>query len=402
MTTTSPYPPTPDAGSPSLLQIARTLEPAIRAAEEWMERERTIPAELAGLLYETGVFRTFLPRELGGLEVHPVEWLDMVEEISRVSGSVGWLAMINAGGTRLRPETMRRLLAEHGRWISASNLARVGGTARRVAGGYVFNGRWPFASGCPHSLFFSGLAAVLDEQGEPETDAATGAPRTIYTTMPAAALRILDTWDGLGLRGTGSHDVVAEDVFVAEEFAVADPALRPYSGPLYRGQFLFLAHAAHATGIARAAIDAFVELCNRAPATGSRRQSSLGKTQQHQMAVGRADALVRAARAFAWDAAGRAYTSAKRDGALTLADRVLLGQAIIFAVQTCKQAVDMVYEAAGASAVYRGTVLDRCFRDLHTAAQHIIVTDNRYDAAGQYILSRDQPGGPKVEAVMPF
>src|SRR5262249_18499213 len=165
---------------------------------------------------------------------------------------------------------------------------------------------------------------------------------------------------------------------------------------------LFMAHAAHALGIARAAIDAFVELCAQTPAHGSRRQSGMGKMQLQQVAVGKAGALGRAARLFAWDATARADAAAEREESVPLELRILMDEAMIFAVRSCKEAVDLVYEAAGASSVYRGTTLDRCFRDMHTAAQHIIVTENRYDAVGTYYITRDQPGGPELDRHFPF
>jgi alkylation response protein AidB-like acyl-CoA dehydrogenase len=120
------------------------------------------------------------------------------------------------------------------------------------------------------------------------------------------------------------------------------------------------------------------------------------------VAVGRADALVRAARLLAWDATARAYEAAERDGAVPLDLRILMDEAMIFAVRSAKDAVDLVFEAAGASSVYRGTTLERCFRDIHTAAQHIIVTENRYDAVGQYYITRDQAGGPVLDRHFPF
>jgi len=400
-TTAASTDPGPLAG-PSLLAIARSLESLIREHAEQAERDRTLPPALVDALYEAGVFRTFLPRELGGLEVDPVEWLDMVEELSRVDASVGWLAMINAGGTRLKAEVMRDLLAEKGRWISASNLARVGGVARRVEGGYRISGRWPFASGCPHSDFMFGISLLHDDAGEPATKSDDGQPLTVSAVWPMAQAHILDTWDGLGLRGTGSHDVVIEDLFVPDHMISGGPTDRPYPGPLYRAQFLFMAHAAHALGIARCAVDAFVALCNRPPAPGSRRQSSLGRTQMHHVAVGKADALIRAARAFAWDATARAYRAAVEEGEVPLAARILLGESMIFAVNAGKVAVDLVYEASGAGGVYRGTTLERCFRDMHTAAQHIIVTENRYESVGQYYLTKDRPDGPRIESIFPF
>jgi alkylation response protein AidB-like acyl-CoA dehydrogenase len=82
--------------------------------------------------------------------------------------------------------------------------------------------------------------------------------------------------------------------------------------------------------------------------------------------------------------------------------RALLAESIIFAVHACKQAVDLVFEAAGAGGVYRGEPLERCFRDMHTAAQHIIIHESRYEVIGQYHLTKDQPGGPMIAGMFPL
>jgi indole-3-acetate monooxygenase len=387
---------------PSLRAIASALEPAIRACDEQMEQERTIPPALVDALYEAGVFRTFLPRELGGLEVEPVAWLEMVEELSRINGSVGWLAMINAGATRLGREAMRAILAGPVRYIATSNVGRIGGRARKVEGGFRLSGRWPFASGSPHSTYHSGLAQVFDEADQPVPRPGSGGPWLIHATWPAADGEIIDTWDGLGMRGTGSHDLVIEDIFVPDERVSSNPRQRPYPGPLYCGQFLLMAHAAHALGIARAAIDAFVAIANRPPTPGSQRQAETGRTEGHRIAVAKADALVRAARLFAWDSTARAYAAAERDGAIPYELRILLCESMVFAVRSSKEAVDLVYEAGGASSVYRGTTLERCFRDIHTAAQHIIVTENRFEMPGRFHITNDQPGGPETDGFFAF
>jgi indole-3-acetate monooxygenase len=91
-----------------LLDVARSLEPLIRRHEDELERARRLPEELVDALHDCGVFRAFVPRELGGLEVDLLEWLDMIEELSRINGSVGWNASINAGVTPLPAATMTR------------------------------------------------------------------------------------------------------------------------------------------------------------------------------------------------------------------------------------------------------------------------------------------------------
>src|SRR6201996_5538925 len=128
-----------------LVDIARSLEPLIREHAATLE-DRHIPRPLVEALYDTGVFRAMLPREVGGLEAEPVEWLRMIEEFARINASVGWMAFIQSGVglTFLDPERFERFrLRGGGRLILAMSLGRLGGTAVRAEGGYRISGRWP-------------------------------------------------------------------------------------------------------------------------------------------------------------------------------------------------------------------------------------------------------------------
>jgi indole-3-acetate monooxygenase len=383
----------------SLLDVARTLEPLIRRSESALERGERMPGELVDALYETGVFRAFVPRELGGLEVDLLEWLELVEELSRINGSVGWNAFINSGIALLPAATMRRILAAE-RWISAGSLARPAGRAVRVEGGYRVTGRWPFTSGAPFATYLFGVSMVHDAGGRPVVDEG-GAPVGVTCVFPAGAATIHDTWDGLGLRGTSSVDIEVRDVFVPDEFVPEDPLAGPYPGRLYRGPyFLLMGHCAHALGVARCAIDAFTDLVHRAwdrPARGSRRQPRLGMQQAHQVAVARAESLVRSARLFAWDAAARGWAAAEGSAVLDFELRVLMAQAMIHSARSAREAVELVFDCAGASAVHRGGALERCFRDIATAGQHTLMLETSYESIGQYYLTRGLPGGPRID-----
>jgi indole-3-acetate monooxygenase len=386
-------------GRGGLLHVARSLEPLIRRHADGLESTRRLPDELVDALYETGVFRAFTPRELGGLEVDLLEWLDLIEELARINGSVGWNAFINAGQTSLPPETMQKILARE-RWIVAGNVGRAAGAARRVRGGYRISGRWPFTSGAPFATHLSTLSHLHDEQDQPVLDPATGAPTPVLAVVPRSRVTIHDTWDGLGLRGTSSVDVELRDLFVPDEYITRQLLGGPYEGPLFQGLFFILmGHSAHALGIARCAIDAFVDLVHTAqarPARGSSRQARLGQQQAHQIAVARAESLVRSARLFAWDAAGQAWSRALAGQPIEQEHRVLMAQSLIHSARAAKEAVDLLFEQAGTSGVYRGRTLERCYRDIATAAQHTLVVETSYDTIGQYYLTRDLPGGPQV------
>jgi indole-3-acetate monooxygenase len=388
----------------SLLGIAHSLAPLIREHAQALD-DRRIPAPLVEALYDAGVFRSMLPREVGGLEVEPVEWLQMIEELARVNASVGWLAFINSGVglTFLDPERFERFrLRGGGRLILAMNLGRMAGKAVKVEGGYRITGRWPFASGSPFATWLGGMSVVSDSAGAPILDA-SGQPQRLLAIWPADQARLIDTWDGLGLRGTGSGDIEIADLFVPDD--QVNPGF--YGAPRYdRALFRMkempeVGHGAHALGVASAALESFVDAVNMKPLPGSTRHMAMGHMQGHQIAFARADVLVRAARALLYEAVRAAYSEVKVHPELSLELRVRLREANLFSVRSAKEAVGLIFEMAGSSAVYRGRSIEQAFRDINTAANHTNYVETAYTAIGSYFLTRDRAGGPEI-AGRPF
>ncbi len=388
----------------SLIDIAHSLEPLIREHAEALE-ERRIPPPLVEALYDAGVFRAMLPREVGGLEAEPVEWLQMIEELARINASVGWLAFIQSGVglTFLDPERFERFRQRAGgRLMIAMSLGRLGGKAVKVEGGYRISGRWPFASGSPFATWLGGMSIVSDSGGSAVLDA-SGQPQRLLAIWPADQARLIDTWDGLGLRGTGSGDFEVADLFVPDD--QVNPGF--YGAPAYdRALFRIkempeVGHGAHALGIASAALESFVDAVNARPLPGSTRQMTMGHMQAHQIAYARADALVRAARALLHETVRAAYEDAEANPELSLELRVRLREANIFTVRSAKEAVGLIFDMAGSSAVYRGRSIEQAFRDINTAANHTNYMDTAYTAIGSYFLTRDRAGGPEI-AGRPF
>jgi indole-3-acetate monooxygenase len=388
----------------SLTDIAHGLEPLIREHAAALEQGR-IPPPLVAALYDAGVFKAMLPREVGGLEAEPVEWLRMVEEFARINASVGWMAFIQSGVglTFLDPERFERFrLRGGGRLIIAMNLGRMAGKAVRVEGGYRISGRWPFASGSPFATWLGGMSALCDDDGTPVLDA-SGQPQRLLAIWPADQARIIDTWDGLGLRGTGSGDIEITGLFVPDE--QVNPGF--YGPPAYdRALFRIkempeAGHGAHALGVASAALEAFVAAVNMKPLPGSTRHMAMGHMQAHQIAFARADVLVRAARTLLHETVRAAYEDTKANQELAVELRVRLREANIFAVRSAKEAVGLIFEMAGSSAVYRGRVIEQAFRDINTAANHTNYVESAYASIGSYFLTRDRDDGPEI-AGRPF
>jgi alkylation response protein AidB-like acyl-CoA dehydrogenase len=248
------------------------------------------------------------------------------------------------------------------------------------------SGRWSFASGCrqadwivaPGTVVVDG-AAQLRPDGRPELRA---------FCVPAADCEILDTWDTVGLRGTGSHDFQLTNVFVPEAWSFPiQPDGEDAPVTLIMSRFLPYAQpgvAAVALGIARDAIDSFVELAStKVPTLGS---MTLANRQSIQERVGRAEALVRSARAFLYETVRELPPSPNWSTAIgdSLTTRIRLASA--HAVQSAAEAVDLMFTAAGTSSIFAGSRLERCFRDIHVVTQHAAVGASNIELAGQFLL----------------
>jgi alkylation response protein AidB-like acyl-CoA dehydrogenase len=395
----APYPaPYPPIGRPPLLDAAREMEPMLLEAEHTIETERRMPKEITDRLYENGIYRAFLPREFeGGLEVHPLEWLDAVEEISRVNGSAGWLCMLHTGVTFLAPDVMEKLLQED-RWIIASNVGRAAGKAVRVEGGYRISGRWPFTSGSPEANWLSGRSILYDDEGNQVTHPHDGLPWFITAMWPAKDVTLIDTWDSMGLRGTGSGDFEIKDLFVPQEM-VNEAGIweRPYDRALFRFWFPVAGHGAHALGLAKAALEEFTKQVHKSARHGSFRQASFGKEGTHQWTLGKAHTMVDAARAHLWTMVAEGYEAAQESWPIEYDLRVRVQASIANAVHVSLEVIEMLFKQVGAPAVFRGNRLERIYRDIVTAAAHGLISDTAFIRFGQYYMTRDLPDGPEID-----
>jgi len=373
------------AASP--IDAARDLAPRIRARADAIEAERRLPVDLVAALAAAGIFRMGVPRELGGTELEPVAMLAVFEEIAHADGSAGWCAMIGATSGLVSGY----LPIEFAREIYADPTLVTGGvfapTGRAVAvdGGYDVTGRWAFASGSEHCAWLMG-GCVVTENGAPRL-LASGAPDTRMMLFPAGEVEVIDTWTASGLRGTGSHDIRVARTFVPAGRSVSLITDSPRaSGTLYRFPvfgLLALGIAAVALGIARRAIDELVELARAKTPTASRRR--LGERAAVQIDISGAEAAVRAARAFLVGEVERAWAVAER-GAIGLEQRTLLRLAATHATTSAARAVDAMYNAGGGTSVYATSPLQRCFRDVHVATQHMMVAPATYELVGRLLV----------------
>ena len=385
----APVPEARRAPEPSPLAAAVALAPRIRAAAAETERQRRLSPELVHALATGGVFRMCVPRALGGGEVDPATMVETIEIIAAADGAAGWSAMIGAtsgvASAYLAEEAAREIYGSDPEVVSGGAFAALG-RATLVEGGYRVSGRWPFASGCEHCAWLMGGSVVLDG-GQPRL-LPSGTPDNRLMLFPAAAVRIIDTWDVAGLRGTGSHDIAVEDLFVPAARSLSLISDRPRAdGPLYAFPvfgLLALGIAAVALGIARRALDELVVLARDKTPTGSRRR--LAERPAIQAELARAEAMLGAARAFLLETVDGAWTRARAAGAIDVRERARLRLAATHATLASADAVDRMYGAGGGTAVYTASPLQRCFRDIHVATQHMMVAPATLELAGRVLL----------------
>jgi alkylation response protein AidB-like acyl-CoA dehydrogenase len=375
-----------------ILAAARALKPRIRAAAVEIEQGRRLPLPLVQAMKDAGIFRMPMPRAWGGPEVDPLTQIRIVEELAYADPSVGWCAMIGSDGgffTAFLEDDVGRALYPDLDAVTGS-ATRPGGRAMVEQGGYRVSGRWQFSSGCQHSTYLVGNCFVYD--GETRRMMDDGTPESRLCYLPAERCEILDTWTTTGLRGSGSHDFSATEVFVPFEqtFNVrTSPVLR--EGPLYRLPFTFIINGAGVPlGTARAAIDALVAL-----ASGKQTLAGTGLRDEAwvQSAVGRADMLLGGARGYVFDAVGDIWETLVSGDEPSPRQRARFRLALAASSQLCVEAVDLMYQAAGGTSIYAPHPLDRLFRDAHTVHQHITNSPKVFEIAGRMLLGLE-PGAP--------
>ena len=377
------------------LAAARALAPEIRERAREGEQLRTMPADLADRVEAAGLFAIWLPRSLGGLELDPATIVRIVEEISYADGSAGWSTLIG-GSTAffawLEPDVARELIADRPYGASTCMIAPTGSAMPDGMGGYTIGGRWAFNTGVRHARFSQVAAVVLDEHGVPRTGAG-GGPEWRLAFLPTDPDWILDTWDGAGLRGSGSHDLALDGVRVPAELFVNPLESQPcHDGPLWRFPLfanLSVTLVGFPLAVARRALDEFTELACTKVRGPERLRIADDRYAQVQLAI--AEGGLQSARAFAFDVIGDAWDTACAGDPLSLDQRAQLQLAAHQAVRAAIAAVDGVFRLAGAGAVYADQPLQRCFRDLHTLDTHTFLSPDVVTRYAKHRFHMAQP-----------
>ena len=374
----------------SLLSAVNALAPQVRSLSEQIESHRRIPQPLVDTMAQAGLFRLMIPQSLGGLEVDVSTFIEVIEATAALDASVGWSAMIGATGGLtsgyLPVKTAQEIYSNDPSIITAGAIAPHG-RAIPVEGGYRVSGRWPFNSGCEYCAWLMGNCVVYDSADSPRL-LSNGRPEIRMTLFPASVVEIIDTWSVSGLRGSGSHDIAVNDLFVPTEKTVVYGLEPPaQSGPLYAFPtfgLLAISVASVALGIARGSIDCLIDVAQNKIPTGGRR--ALSERPYTQMQIAQAQAQLQAARAGLFTVAQEIWESVEQGERVSLQQRAAVRLAANHATGESAKVVDAMYNVAGTSAIWDTSPLQRAFRDIHVLTQHAVISPPIYELAGRVLL----------------
>jgi len=372
---------------------ARALAPTVAQFADQAEAERRLPRALLDALHEAGLFRMLLPRSLGGAELDPSTFAQVMEAIAKVDASTAWVLGQTAGCSMIAA------------YLSHNAAARIFGPPRAVLawgagpqgravavdGGYRLTGSWPFASGIHEATWVGAHAPIVTADGTPQRRP-DGAPEVRTLLFPIAAATLSDVWHVMGLRGTGSDTYAVSDLFVPRDHTAArdEASERREAGPLYcfpSGSLYASGFACVSLGIASSLLDAVIALATDKTPRGAKRP--LRESTVTQSLVAQADARLNAARTYVLATLDEVLGEAGRTGGLTLSQRVRIRQAASHASHEGREVGTLAYHAAGATAIFAGRPWERRMRDLHSVSQQIQGRDDHFENVGRFLLGLD-------------
>lgn len=378
-----------------VLHAVRGLVPAIRDRANEAETARRVPEDSIKELIDTGFFRLLQPREFGGRESDLVTFYTAVREIAAACGSTGWVASVvgvhpwQVG--LFAPEAQQEVWGDGDAPLISSSYAPTG-QITPVEGGYRVSGRWSFSSGCDHATWVLLGGVIPGEDGVPVDMATFLVPRRDY--------RIDDVWDTVGLRGTGSNDIVLDGVFVpdhralsfADTSALQCPGNAVNTGPLYKLPFAAVFSttiSAPIVGMASGALDSYLA------ATKERIRISYGgqkvaEDPHAHVRIATAASEVDAAWALLKSNIVEMYEHATKGEDIPTALRIRTRRDQVLATQRSMRAVDLLFENAGGRALKAGDPVQRGWRDVHAGRVHAVNDPERaLSLYGQSALGLD-------------
>jgi alkylation response protein AidB-like acyl-CoA dehydrogenase len=390
---------------------ARELAPALAAAADEIERLRELPPHIVEALISGGFFRLLLPRSLGGAELEPLIYVQVLEEIAKADPSTAWSLGQNSGcsmvAAYLAPEVACEVFggppdpARHGRaGIPKQGILAWGpdlpGAGRGVVaeGGIRVTGRWGFATGSRHATWLGAHVPLFEPDGTPRRGA-NGRPEIRTVLFPKTSAEIIDNWQVIGLRGTGSDSYAVDDLFVPQRYTLSrdNPAERREPGLLYRftsGMIYAMGFSNVSLGIARGMFDAFIELARDKVPRGAR--GTLRENNVIQSQVAQCEARLSSARAWLHQLLSEMWREAEEKGDFGSDKHAQLRLAATWAIKEAREVVSTLYHAAGATAIFENNPFERRLRDMNAGSQQGQGRPIHFETVGQILLGLPPQG----------
>jgi 3-hydroxy-9,10-secoandrosta-1,3,5(10)-triene-9,17-dione monooxygenase len=373
-----------DRAYAAMIARAKALIPRLRDRASRTEELRRLPPETERDLHDAGLFRIVQPKRVGGSEFDYVALVDCADALGQADASVAWnFANLASHHWMLGMFDKRAqdLVWKNADALIASSFIFPAGRARKVDGGYMLRGSWPFSSGVDSSEW-NMLASVVSSDDE-----ADGIEYRIFL-LNKSDYKINDTWNATGLRGTGSNDVEVNDAFVGEPMtlAVSDLAGGPTPGSAVNPNALYALPvfslfpyvlSGVALGNAQACLDDYVDVSRHRASTYNR--AKLGDFQSTQIKIAEASAKIDAARLIMRSACIEAMADARCGQVPDVAAKTKFRRDGAYSVNLCTEAVSLLFSASGARGLFTSGALQRQFRDAHAINSHLAFN---FDAAG--------------------
>jgi indole-3-acetate monooxygenase len=382
------------AGDRSVIARARAVRDAVAAAADEIERDRRLPLALLDRLHEAELFRLLLPRSSNGIETDPVTFFHVMETIAEADASTAW-CLSQAGGCAMSAAYLDLPVAQaiFGNDRRAVLAWGPGPKVKAIEceGGYRVTGVWAFASGGRHATWLGAHCPIFREDGSPRLDE-TGVQQERTMLVRTEDVEWTDIWNTVGLRGTASDQFALSDFFVRTDHSITrefDRECRE-SGPLYRMSnhtCYQIGFAGVACGIARGALDCFLDMARGKVVRGGRRPISENAVVQSGLA--QAEVNLRAARAYVLQSMAEIWQDLCAGAMITVAQRITVRMAATNAILKAREAVDFAYHTAGASSIFDNHPLERRFRDMHTVTQQLQGRMSHFETVGAWMLGAE-------------
>jgi len=382
----------PSIKSKDLVQVAGKLSVILGQNINEEENNGRLSAPVVDALKQSGFYKLFLPESLGGLEAEPLTVAKIVEEVASHNTAAGWSLMV-ANTTLL----MLSRLPEKGidEIFGDNPDAFIAGTvhppmmAKSVEGGYIVNGRNPLVSNVHEAKWIMVFALVI-ENGQPKM--VEGHPEFLGVYLSANDCKIIDTWDVIGMHATDSNDIEVKEVFVpAHRICKIMDEFKPgqhFSKPLYHfpaaGGNIACLLAPVTLAVAQNAINELKTIAAKKTPLGS--MVPIRERGVIQRKLGIAEALVRSSRVYLHDTISRCWEKVMAAESISPEEKAGLALAAAHSNQSCVQAVELMYTAAGSSGIYKKNKLAHYLSDAQVLRQHGFMNESRYETAAQVFL----------------